>query len=405
MAVQATGAGAVRSGAIRHPWNESVYVSNTAKGMGVLKVALVHDSFTQWGGAERVAAVLHGMFREAPIYTLAVDRAVLPDELASADFRPSFLQHLPGMPTLGAYQRYLPLLPLAAESLRPRGYDLVISSSSSFAHGADIPGECHIAYIHNTMRFAWDYGEYVAGLRWPTLMKTVAGAGAPLLRAWDRRAGGRPGHLLANSSAVAQRIAMRWRRDAPVIPPPVDLRGITLGPEERSAHFCVVTRLIPYKRVDLAIAAANLGREPLLVIGDGIDLPRLQALAGPTVTFAGRLPEAEKRSAVAEAIALIVPGIEDFGMAPVEANAAGTPVVAVAGGGVLDSQVDGATAVLVHQQTPEAVLAGMRRARELAWRRAAMREHAAGFGVPAFEARLLDALRDALPAAVEFAFA
>ena len=350
-------------------------------------MALIHDSFTQWGGAERVAAVLHRLFPGAPLFTLAVDGAVLPEGMRGADFRPSFVQHLPGMPSLRAYRAYLPLLPVAAEALRPRGFDLVVSSSSSFAHGADVRGSAHLAYVHNTMRFAWDYADYVAGLPWPATVKSLGGLGAGWLRAWDRRAGARPHRLLANSSAVAGRIAARWGRAATVVPPPVDLDGIRPGSGERRG-FCVVTRLLPYKRVDLAIAAANLGHEPLAIVGEGRDLPRLRALAGPTVRFLGPLPEGEKRALVAGATALVVPGVEDFGMAPVEANAAGTAVVAVAGGGVLDSQVEGLSAVLVAEQTPAALLVGMRTARERAWDGQAMHEHAQRFGVPAFERRL-----------------
>lgn len=327
------------------------------------------------------------MFPGAPIFTLAVDAAVLPRPMRDAEFRAGFPHRLPGMPSLRAYRAYLPLLPVAAETLRPRGFDLVVSSSSSFAHGADVRGGVHLAYVHNTMRFAWDYADYVAGLPWPSAVKSLGGVGAGWLRAWDRRAGRRPHRLLANSSAVASRIAARWGRDATVVPPPVDLEGITPGRGTRSG-FCVVTRLVSYKRVDLAIAAANLGHEALVVVGDGRDMARLRALAGPTVRFLGALPEREKRAVVAGSLALLVPGVEDFGMAPVEANAAGTPVVAVAGGGVLDSQVEGLSAVLVREQTPEALLAGMRAAKTRAWQAEAMHEHAQRFGVPAFERRL-----------------
>ena len=342
--------------------------------------------------------VLHEMFPEAPIYTLAVDRAVLPDAMVCAEFRPSFAQRLPGMPALSAYRRHLPVLPAAARRLRPRGYDLVISSSSSFAHAADVPGERHVAYIHNTMRFAWDYQDYVAGMGWPAPLRTAGAVAASWLRAWDRRAGSRPGRLVANSSTVARRIRERWGRNAEVVPPPVDVDRVPPGPDSGRRGFCVVTRLVPYKRVDLAIAAANLGGEPLTVVGDGVDIARLRALAGPTVTFAGALSEREKQSVVGHAEALVVPGVEDFGMAPVEANAAGTPVVAFGAGGVLDSQVNGATAVLVREQTPEAFLFAMRAVRDRAWSRSALREHAMGFGVDAFRRRMFCILQDALGA-------
>lgn len=361
-----------------------------------LKVALVHDSFTQWGGAERVAMVLHGMFPDAPIFTLAVDPSVLPDRMADAEFRPSFAQRLPGMPSLAAYRRHLPVLPAAARRLRPRGYDLVISSSSSFAHAADVPAERHVAYIHNTMRFAWDYQDYVAGMGWPAPVRTAGWVAAGWLRAWDRRAGSRPGRLVANSSTVARRIRERWGRSAEVVPPPVDVEHVPPGPHAGRRGFCVVTRLLPYKRVDLAIAAANLGGEPLTVVGDGVDLARLRALAGPTVTFAGALSERDKESVLGHAEALVVPGVEDFGMAPVEANAAGTPVVAFAAGGVLDSQVNGATAVLVREQTPGAFLAAMRAVRDRVWSRSTLREHAMGFGVEAFRRRILSIVGDAV---------
>ena len=354
-----------------------------------VRVALAHDSFTQWGGAERVAAVMHAMFPRAPIFTLAVDPRVLPPEMRDADLRPSFAQGLPGMPSLTAYRRYLPVLPVAASSLWTRDFDLVISSSSSFAHGIGVPSARHLAYIHNTMRFAWDYELYVADFGWSPAIQAIGRSGAGFLRAWDRWAGRRPGRLLANSTVVADRIAARWGREAVVVPPPVDLDGIQLGPDRGRRHFCVVTRLVPYKRVDMAIAAANLGGEPLIVVGDGTDLPRLRRLAGPTVTFAGRLAERDKNAIVAEAVALVVPGVEDFGMAPVEANAAGTPVVAIAAGGVLDSQVDGVTAVLVREPTAEALLAGMRAARERPWDRRRIASVAAAFGVAAFRRRLL----------------
>lgn len=353
-----------------------------------IRVALAHDSFTQWGGAERVAAVMHSMFPAAPIFTLAVDPRVLPAEMRDADMRPSFAQGLPGMPSLQAYRRFVPVLPVAASWLSIRGFDLVISSSSSFAHGMRAPGDKHLAYVHNTMRFAWDYELYVADFGWPPAVQALGRTGAGLLRAWDRGAGQRPSRILANSTTVADRIAARWGRRCSVVPPPVDLAGLRPGPERGRRHFCMVTRLIPYKRVDLAIAAANLGREPLVIVGEGQDLPRLKALAGPTVEFAGALSEQAKNAVLAEAIALLVPGVEDFGIAPVEANAAGTPVVATAAGGVLDSQVDGVTAVLVRDPTPETFLAAMRSVRERVWDRPRIASVAEAFSVPSFRRRL-----------------
>lgn len=352
-----------------------------------LRVALAHDSFTQWGGAERVLAVMHGLFPQAPIYTLAVNRAVLPAELRQAEFRPSFLQHWPGMPGVSAYKRLLPLLPAAATRLRPRGFDLVLSSSSSFAHGLDAEPGRHLAYIHNTMRFAWDYDAYVLAMGWPRLVRGAGRVGARWLRAWDRRAGARPDRLLANSAQVAARIARRWGRPAEVLSPPVEQDGIPLGAGPRG-YFCVVTRLVPYKRVDLAIAAAAQAGERLIVVGDGPDFARLRRLAGSGVTFAGRVDDRTRNRLLAGAIALVVPGVEDFGIAPVEANAAGTPVIATAAGGVLETQVPGETALLVPSPTPEAFAEALRAARARPWNAQDLRRHASRFSPAAFRAGL-----------------
>ena len=351
------------------------------------RVALIHDSFTQGGGAERVAAVLHDMFPTAPIYTLAVDPRILPEGIRNAEFRTSFLQRLPGMPSLGAFKRYLPLLPVAAEGLRPDGFDLVISSSSAFAHGAHVRPEAHVAYIHNTMRFAWDYDDYVAAVDWPSLIKAVGRTAVPWLKAWDRAAGRRPRRLLANSRTVAARIAQRWGRQAEVLAPPVDLTQARTGGATRG-HFCVVSRLVPYKRIDVAVAAANLTGEPLMVVGGGPDLPRLRSMAGPSVHFLGPVSDADKWRVLGDAVALITPGIEDFGIAPVEANAAGTPVIAPAAGGVLDTQISDVTALLLSESTPPAIAAAMRRARSRQWDRPALAAHAQQFSTEAFRRRL-----------------
>jgi glycosyltransferase involved in cell wall biosynthesis len=362
-----------------------------------LRVALAHDSFTQWGGAERVVAVLHAVFPQAPIYTIAVNPRVLPAALAGTEFRTSFLQGWPGMPDLHAFKRYLPFLPGAASSLRPRGFDLVLSSSSAFAHGLQAPDACHVAYIHNTMRFAWDFDGYVGAMGWPAPVRSAGRTAAGCLREWDRRAGARPALLVANSTVVAGRIRRRWGREAAVLPPPVDARGIALGRGPRS-HFCVLSRLVPYKRVDLAIAAATMAGERLVVVGDGPDLPRLRRMAGPGVTFLGAVDDHTRDDVLAGALALLVPGVEDFGIAPLEANAAGTPVIATAAGGVLDSQVPGVTGLLLRDPTPEAFADAMRRVRSIPWDRAALRRHALGFGPEAFRDGLLRLLEGFLAA-------
>ncbi len=245
------------------------------------------------------------------------------------------------------------------------------------------------------MRFAWDYDAYVETLGWPRLVRDAGRAAAGRLRAWDRRAGARPARLVANSAQVAARIGRRWGRQASVLPPPVDTTGIPLGVGPRT-HFCVVSRLVPYKRVDLAIAAAAQAGERLIVVGDGPDLPRLRRLAGPGVTFTGRVDDRTRNRLLAEAIALIVPGVEDFGLAPVEANAAGTPVVAASAGGVLETQVPGVTALLVRAPTPENFADALRRARAIQWDRGALQRQAQRFSPAAFRAGLTRQITDFL---------
>lgn len=192
-----------------------------------LRVALAHDSFAQWGGAVRVVAVLHAVFPQTPTYTIAVTPRILPAALVGTEFRTSFLQGRPGMPDLRAYRRYLPFLPGAAPALRPRGFDPVLSSSSAL--GPLVPDASHVAYVHNTMRFARDFEGYVGATGCPAPVRSAGRTAAGCLREWDRRAGARPALLIAYSTVVAGRIRRRWGRKAAVLPPPVDAWGIARG--------------------------------------------------------------------------------------------------------------------------------------------------------------------------------
>jgi glycosyltransferase involved in cell wall biosynthesis len=352
-----------------------------------VKVAIVHDYLNQMGGAERVVVALHRLFPAAPIYTTVFDPAATWPELRTADVRTSWMQRLPGMP--GHFKKYLLLYPQAIERMPLSGYDLVLSSSSAYAKGARAgPGGIHVCYCHNPMRFIWDYDRYVRGEQVGVAGRALLPLARAYLRRWDLRTAGRPHAYIANSSAVAARIRRYYGRDSEVIPPPV-----RLGPHPNGArpddYYLVVSRLSGYKRLDLAIEAFNRLELPLRVVGDGPVRAALEREAGPRVQFLGRLSDDEVARLFAGCRGLVVPGEEDFGITLVEANAAGRPVIAYAGGGALDILVDGTTGVLVPAQTADALADGVRRAEATPWDARTIRHHAERFGEVSFRERLV----------------
>ena len=357
-----------------------------------MKVAIVHDYLNQRGGAERVVATLHRMFPQAPIFVSLLDRASLWPGLVGADIRPSWMQRLPQRP----FKAYLPLYPATFERLDLRAYDLVISSSSAFAKAVVTrPDAYHVCYCHTPLRCTWDFERYVARER----LGPARLALPPVIRwltAWDRRTAARPDLFLANSRVVAERIRTLYGRAALVLPPPVEVARCTPGgaPED---FYLVLSRLVAYKRIDLAVAAFNALGTPLVVIGDGPDREALQAMAGPHVRFLGFQPDAVAQDHLARCRGLIFPGEEDFGITPLEANAAGRPVVAFRGGGALDTVHDGHTGVFFDAPTPEALAAAVQRAETLAWDPATLRAHAEGFAEEVFMTRLRTILARLLP--------
>jgi len=308
-----------------------------------VRVALVCSWLNQYGGAERVLEAVHEIWPDAPLYTSIHDSARLPTEWRQWDIRPSWMNRLPGISAHN--QLYLPVYPLAFDAMQLRGYDVVLDVSSGFATAAHAIGAPHVSYCLTPPRFLWGLQGYVEqeGLRgWQTRLL------APLLavlRAWDRRAASRIDHFIAISREVQGRIAAFYGREAPIIYPPVDTARFGLG-EGSGDYFLVISRLIPYKRIDLAIEAANHLRLPLKIIGEGRARPCLERLAGPTIEFCGRLPDDEAALLLQNCRALVFPGLEDFGITPLEAQAAGRPVVAFAGGGALETVINGKTGVL-----------------------------------------------------------
>jgi glycosyltransferase involved in cell wall biosynthesis len=353
-----------------------------------MKVAIVADWMSNVGGGGRVLAHLHEMYPDAPIYTSISDPSRLPPEMREWDIRTSFLQRVPF--ARRRYQAFLPLMPLAFEQFDLREYDLVISTSSACAKGV-IPGPdtVHVCYCYTPCRYIWDlYHDYTRDLPFRWAVAPVA----HWLRIWDRLSSDRVDHFVAISHEVGRRVRRHYRRDAEVVYPPVDLERFTPTGQPAEDFYLVVSRLVGYKRIDLAVEAANrLGRR-LLVVGEGPARRKLEAMAGPTVEFLGALPDAEVAHLLARCRAFLFPGWEDFGIAPVEAQAAGRPVIAFERGGALETVVQGTTGLFFEEQTVESLAHAILALEARDFDAASCRRNAERFGSNTFRSRLTEAL-------------
>ena len=309
----------------------------------------------------------------------------LGEPLASADVRVSWMQRLPAWRR--HFKAYLPVYPFAVRSFDLTGYDLVISSSSAWAKGVRIPkGTVHVCYCYTPMRWAWSFDAYVSRSALSWLSRAAASLLMRPLRAWDVSSSRRVDQFIAISNEVAARIRNTYGRDCEIVFPPVDVERFHPS-ETPEDFFLVVSRLNSYKRIDLAVRACSERGWPLVVVGDGPERRALAAIAGPTVRFLGRLTDAEVAGLFARCRALILPGAEDFGLTPLEANAAGRPVVAFAGGGALDTVRDGHTGVLFHEPTAQALGAALAVAADAIWDAELLRAHAEAFSEAAFATR------------------
>ena len=362
-----------------------------------MKVAIVHDFLMQMGGAEKVVEVLHELYPDAPIFTSAFDAKAMPAAYGEWDIRTSFMQRLLLKKKL--HRAALLLYPAAFESFDLSTYDLVISSSSAFAKGVITqPHTTHVCYTHSPMRYAWATASYVEKERIASPFRSLLAPGLHYLRTWDAIAAMRVDRYIANSSSIAQRIRKFYRREAEVVHPPVDCARFQIAPpEERGDYGILATRLVPYKRVDLAVQAfTRLGR-PLKVVGSGRGLKELQAMAGPTIEFLGYVPDAELPGLIARAAMYLMPGEEDFGIAPVEANACGVPVVAYAAGGALDVQVDGQTGCLFEEPTVDSLCEAIERAYSIDWDVEVIRRNAMRFDIESFKEKIQLVIATTLP--------
>ena len=309
------------------------------------KAALVHDFLVDLRGADRVFSAIADIWPDAPIYTAVYDESGTEGRFAHRDIRTSFLQRL--HPTASSFRGLLPLYPSAIESFDLSEYDLVISSSSAWAHAVVCHEHTtHVSYCYNPFRYAWnDRDRTLADMPDPISRAVLRGI-LRRWRQWDWIAAQRVDRYLTISQTARARIRHYWGRDATILHPPVDTERF--APGEPQDYYLVLSELMRHKQIDIAVEAFSRLRLPLVIAGDGPDGRRLRRMAGPTVQFTGRVPDAEAARLLAGARALVVTAVEEFGLAAVEAQAAGRPVISIGAGGALETVIEGRTGVYWH---------------------------------------------------------
>lgn len=317
-----------------------------------MKVAIIHYWLVNWRGGEKVVESLLELYPGADIYTHVYDKNLINDRFSSHNVYTTFINALPASKRI--YQKYLPLMPFALEQLDLREYDLVISSESGPAKGVICaPEALHVCYCHSPMRYVWDmYHDYIksAGLITRVLMRPLI----HYLRIWDRLSADRVDYFIANSEFVSKRINKYYRRKSTVIHPPVDISEF-LYHSDKSDYYLFLGQLTPYKKADLVVDAFLENGKKLIVIGEGEQLKSLKSKETHNIQILGRLPWDDCKIYLQAAKALIFPGVEDFGMVPVESMASGTPVLAYAKGGALETVIDGVTGYLFYEQSIDSI--------------------------------------------------
>ncbi len=332
-------------------------------------VAIVHDWLTGMRGGEKVLEAICELYPDATLYSLVRVPGAVSEAIERHEIRTSAVQWLPGAGR--RYRHYLPLFPTAVELFDLDCYDLVISSSHCAAKSVIRSGRAtHVCYCHSPMRYAWDQFEaYFGPDQVGPLKSRILRPVLARLARWDAATAGRVDRFLANSQYVAGRIGRYYNRRSTVVYPPVNTAFYRPGPspagEGGDRSFLVVSALVPYKRIDTAIEACRLAGVPLRIVGRGPEEARLRRLAGPTVAFLGWRSDEEIRDLYRRSAAVLLPGVEDFGLVPVEAQACGTPVVALAQGGACETVRDGVTGVLVQEESAEGFAAALARLRVL----------------------------------------
>jgi glycosyltransferase involved in cell wall biosynthesis len=351
------------------------------------RIAIVHEWFTSMRGGEKCVEALCELFPDATLFTLLHIGGMVSPTIEKMEIKTSFVQHLPFASR--HYRYYLPLFPTAVQQFDLRGYDLVISSSHCVAKGVRAPrGALHVCYCYTPMRYLWVQREQYFG-RGRAGLVTRLGVSAVerYLRRWDVRTAANPDFFVAISENVRTRIKTIYRRDADMIYPPVNTAAFRLS-LRNDGYFLIVSALVPYKRVDLAIEAFNRVGDRLVIVGDGPESERLRRLAGRNIEFAGWQSDEKIREYYAGCTAVVFPGEEDFGIVPVEAMASGKPVLAYARGGALETVLDTPalrTGVLFDQPTPEALIDALARLKESSFDSSALRSFALNFDREVFK--------------------
>ena len=346
-----------------------------------MRIALVHDwLLSPIGGSERVLAQLHSLFSSPPIYTLLWNaQAFLDTPFSKAVVHRSFLERMPLIKKRWRY--YLPLFPLAIEQFNLSKYDLVFSSSHCVAKGViTTPDQLHICYCHTPMRYAWDLShDYLKASSWPARLLMH------YLRGWDVQSSSRVDHFIANSHFVKRRIRKTYGKEAHVIYPPVDTSLFQLK-SEKEDFYLAASRLVPYKKIDLIVEAfAQMPQRKLIVIGDGPEMKKIRKLATPNIRIMGFLPSHLLREYLQNARALLFSAIEDFGILPVEAMSAGTPVLGLRRGGVAETVQDQSTGLFFEEQTVSAIRDVVERFEKInSWNPQLIRAHALQFSTERF---------------------
>lgn len=346
-----------------------------------MRTLLCHDWLTGMRGGERVLEILCRGFPNAPIYTLIHNREAVSDVINSHHVHTSFLSRIPRVHEL--YRHMLPLFPLAIGRLRAEPADLVISTSHCVAKSFIPPqGAKHLCYCFTPMRYAWTFfDEYFGG---HPLKAFLARPLLAALRAWDKQTAKRVDCFVAISRHVQLRIEKFYKREALVVYPPVDTNWFTPGDDKHDGYDLVISAMVPYKRVDLAVKAYSQSGYPLKVVGVGSEYERLRKQAAPNVTFAGWIPDDQTRDLYRRCRFLVFPGEEDFGIVPLEAQACGKPVIAYGRGGALETITNGVTGVFFNEQSETALNDAVRQAQTVKWHRRTIRQHAENFSIQNF---------------------
>ncbi|HRE47308.1 MAG TPA: glycosyltransferase [Aggregatilineales bacterium] len=358
------------------------------------RLVLVHDWLNQVGGAEDVLTELVSMYPNAPVYTSLYDRQRMPSAWREWTIKTLWMDRLPGI--YAHHQRYLPLYPLAFGGLHLHDYEVILSNKSGFCHGVrGGKNTVHVCYCLAPTRYVWQFDAYVEreqlGKATRALLRPIIRA----LRRWDYAAAQRVTHFLAISTEIQERIQRYYGRSSTILFPPVDTeRFASANAEGTGDYFLVVSRLIPYKRIDLAVEACSRLGVRLLVAGRGRDQERLAAMAGPTVEFLGYVPDADLPALMAGCKAFLFPGLEDFGITPVQANAAGRPVIAYRGGGTLDTVIPGETGAFFTETTVESLMGAIQHFIPSAYDSETCRTHARRFDRTVFREQLTAFMRE-----------